>query len=94
MLLKIGLIAAILVVGGVIFSSEIQAIFPNTSTTGLDSFETDVNTLTEKSLESAEQKIGSGVDKIETKLSEFKQNSTEYVEEKISEKLSFLEPSE
>jgi len=94
MLLKLGIIAVILVVGGVIFSSEIQEIFPNTSTTGLDSLENDVNTLTEKSLESVEQKIGSGVDKVETKISELKQNSTEYVEEKIAEKLSFLDSGE
>ncbi len=56
MLLKLGIMAAILVVGGIIFSSEIQAIFPNTSTTAVNSLETDVNTLTTKSFESAGQK--------------------------------------
>lgn len=94
MLLKIGIIAVILVVGGIIFYSEIQEIFPNTTTTGLDSFETDVNTLTEKSLESVEKKIGSGVERVETKISELKQNSTAYVEEKIAEKLSFSDSGE
>ena len=53
MFLKIGIIASILVVGGIVFSFEIQAILPNTSTTGIDSFETDVNTITSKSFESA-----------------------------------------
>jgi len=94
MFLKIGILATILVIGGIMFSSEIQAIFPNTSTTVVDSLETDVNTITEKSVDSAEKKIESSVDKVETKLYEIKQNSTEYVEEKISETFLFLNPND
>lgn len=94
MFLKIGILATILVLGGIMFSSEIQSIFPNTSTTVVDSLETDVNILTEKSVDSAEKKIESSVDKVETKLYEIKQNSTEYVGEKISETFLFLNPND
>ena len=94
MFLKIGILATILVLASIMFSSEIQGIFPNTSNTVVDSLEADVNTITEKSVDSAEKKIESSVDKAETKLYEIKQNSTEYVEEKISETFLFLNPDD
>ena len=94
MFLKMGILATILVLAGIMFSSEIQGIFPNTSNTVVDSLEADVNTITEKSVDSAEKKIESSVDKAETKLYEIKQNSTEYVEEKISETFLFLNPDD
>lgn len=91
MLLKLGIIAAILVVGGIIFSSEIQAILPNTSTTGVNSLETDVNTLTTKSFESAEQKIGSSVEKAETKLSDMSQQTIQTAESTINSSVEQVE---
>ncbi|MDH3676789.1 MAG: hypothetical protein OEQ12_00615 [Nitrosopumilus sp.] len=69
MFLKIAIIAAIIIAGGVLFSSEIQVILPKTITIGVDSLETDVKTLASKSLESAEQKIESSVQKAESKIS-------------------------
>ena len=91
MFLKIGIIASILVVGGIVFSSEIQAILPNTSTTGIDSFETDVNTLTSKSFESAEQKIGSSVKKAETKLTDFGHQTTDTAKSTINSSAEQIE---
>lgn len=88
MLLKLGILATILLVGGFIFSSEIQAIFPNTSSTVVNSLEEDVSSITSKSLDSAEQKIESSVKKVEGKISEIKQNSTDYLDEKVSENFS------
>ncbi len=84
MLVKLGIIAAILVVGGIIFSSEIQAIFPNTSTDGVNSLESDVNALTTKSFESAGQKIESSAEKVGTKLSDIGHQTVQTAEGTIN----------
>ena len=84
MLLKLGIIASILIVGGFIFSSEIQQYFPNTSTDGVNSLKTDVNTLTTKSFESAEQKITSSAEQAGTKLSDFGHQSVQTAENTIN----------
>ena len=83
MLLKIAVIGSILVIGGIIFSSQIQEIFPSTSTNGVNSLKSDVSSLTEKSIETAEEKIGSTVDKAEIKLTEFGQNTIQKAEDTI-----------
>jgi len=93
MLLKLGILGMILIIGGIVFSGEIQEFFPNTSINGVDSIKSDVKILTSKSIESAENKIEISMKKTESKLIEIKQNSSEYIEEKISNKISFLNSS-
>jgi len=90
MLLKLGILGVILIIGGIVFSGEIQEFFPNTSTDGVNSIKSDVKILTSKSIESAEDKIEISMKKTESKLIEIKQNSSEYIDEKISNKISFL----
>ena len=93
MLLKLGIIAVLLVIGGLIFSSEIQSFFPNTSTSGVNSLKSDVKILTTNSIESAEQKIESSINQTQTKIVEIKQNSSNYIEEKITNKILFFNSS-
>jgi len=93
MLLKLGILGVILIIGGIVFSSEIQEFFPNTSTNGVNSVKSDVKILTSKSIESVEDKIELSMKKTGSKLIEIKQNSSEYIEEKISDKISFLNSS-
>ncbi len=93
MLLKLGILGVILIIGGIVFSDEIQEFFPNTSTKGVNSIKSDVKILTSKSIESAEDKIELSLKKTESKLIEIKQDSSEYIEEKISNKISFLNSS-
>jgi len=93
MLLKLGILGVILIIGGIVFSGEIQEFFPNTSTKGVNSIKSDVKILTSKSIESAEDKIELSMKKTESKLIEIKQDSSEYIEEKISNKISFLNSS-
>lgn len=93
MLLKLGILGVILIIGGIVFSGEIQEFFPNTSANGVNSIKSDVKILTSKSIESAEDKIEVSMKKTESKLIEIKQNSSEYIEEKISNKISFLNSS-
>ncbi|HUT05800.1 MAG TPA: hypothetical protein VMW74_03805 [Nitrosopumilaceae archaeon] len=91
MILKLGILVVILVVGGIIFSSEIQTYFPNTSSTGINSLETDVNTITTKSLESAEKKIGSSVDKVESKISDIGHQTVQTAENSINSSVDQVE---
>lgn len=93
MLLKLGILGVILIIGGIVFSTEFQEFFPNTSTNGVNSVKSDVKILTSKSIESVEDKIELSMKKTGSKLIEIKQNSSEYIEEKISDKISFLNSS-
>jgi hypothetical protein len=83
MLFKLGILIGILIIGGYVFSAQIQNLFPNTSTDGVNSLKSDVNTLTTKSIESAEDKIESSINQTQTKLVEIKDESSYYIKNKI-----------
>ncbi len=91
MLLKIALLGSILIVGGIIFSSQIQEIFPNTSTDGVNSLKSDISSLTSKSIDKAEEKIESSVDKAEEKLTDFGHQTIQSAEEKIETSVKKVE---
>jgi len=93
MLLKLGIIGIFLIISGLIFSSEIQSFFPNSSTSGVNSLKSDVKILTTNSIESAEQKIESSINQTQTKIIEIKQNSSNYIEENITNKILILNSS-
>ena len=78
MFIKLGIIAGIIILGGMIFSNEINNLFPTTSTTVLDSLNDDVNNFGSKASNSVEQRIDSSIDKIVDK-------TTESISEEISE---------
>jgi ElaB/YqjD/DUF883 family membrane-anchored ribosome-binding protein len=84
MFLKIAIITGIIIAGGVLFSSEIQAILPNTSTTGVNSLENDLKILTSKSIESTEQKIDSSLEKAESKISDVGHQTIQTAENTIN----------
>jgi len=90
MILKLGILTGLLILGGIIFSSEIQSFFPNTSTNGVDSLKSDVKILTTKTVETAEEKIESSINQTHTKLVEIKGESSDYIEKKITDKITFL----
>ena len=90
MLLKLGILGVILIIGVIIFSSEIQEFFPNTSTAGINSLKSDAKMITSKSIATAEDKIEISIKKTESKLIEIKQDSSEYIEEKISNEIPFF----
>ena len=48
MLIKLGIIGTFLILGGMMFSTEISTLFPNTSTSLLDALKSDMNYLNEK----------------------------------------------
>ena len=63
MLIKLGIIGAVLVLGGMMFSTEIITLFPNTSALLSDSLKHDINGLNEKVTNSAENRLDSSIDK-------------------------------
>ena len=63
MLIKLGIIGAVLVLGGMMFSTEIITLFPNTSALLADSLKDDINGLNEKVTNSAENRLDTSIDK-------------------------------
>ena len=63
MLIKLGIIVAIFVLGGMMFSTEITALFPNTSAILSDSLKNDINGLNTKITNSAENRLDTSIDK-------------------------------
>ena len=63
MLIKLGIIASVLVLGGMMFSTEITSLFPNTSALLADSLKDDINSLNGKVTDSAENRLDSSLDK-------------------------------
>lgn len=63
MLIKLGIIGAVLVLGGMMFSTEITTLFPNTSALLADSLKDDINGLNEKVTNSAENRLDTSIDK-------------------------------
>jgi len=63
MLIKLGIIAAVLILGGLMFSTEITTLFPSTSALLADSLKDDINALNEKVTNSAENRLDTSIDK-------------------------------
>ena len=68
MLIKLGIIVAVLILGGMMFSTEITTLFPSTSalladSLLADSLKDDINALNEKVTNSAENRVDTSIDK-------------------------------
>jgi len=63
MLIKLGIIAAVLILGGMMFSTEITTLFPSTSALLADSLKDDINAINEKVTNSAENRLDTSIDK-------------------------------
>ena len=93
MLIKLGRIAAVLILGGMMFSTEITELFPSTSVLLADSLKDDINALNEKVTNSAENRLDTSIDKtiqsvsdsVYQGITETGDKLVENVNEKISE---------
>ena len=93
MLIKLGIIAVVLILGGMMFSTEITALFPSTSALLADSLKDDINFLNEKVTNSAENRLDTSIDKtiqsvsdsVYQGITETGDKLVENVNEKISE---------
>ena len=93
MLIKLGIIAAVLILGGMMFSTEITELFPSTSVLLADSLKDDINALNEKVTNSADNRLDTSIDKtiqsvsdsVYQGITETGDKLVENVNEKISE---------
>ena len=88
MFIKLGIIAVIVILGGVIFSNEIDRFLPTTSATVFDSLKNDMSIFGIKASDSVEQRIDSSIDKIMDKTSESISNEISDVGDKVSNEIS------
>jgi hypothetical protein len=93
MFIKLGIIAGIVILGGMIFSNEIDNLFPTTSATVLDSLKNDISIFGSKASDSVEQRIDSSIDKIVDKTSESISNEISDAGDKISDEISEVKES-
>ncbi|NQV39964.1 MAG: hypothetical protein HQ505_05430 [Nitrosopumilus sp.] len=93
MFIKLGIIAGIVILGGMIFSNEIDSFLPTTSATVFDSLKNDLNIFGTKASDSVEQRIDSSIDKIVDKTSESISNEISDVGDKVSNEISNVKES-
>ncbi len=88
MFIKLGIIAGIIILGGMIFSNEIDTLFPSTSATVVNSLKDDVSNFGTKASDSVEKRIDESIDKIVDKTSDTITDEISDVGDKISNKIS------
>ena len=88
MLIKLGIIAGIIILGGMIFSNEIDTLFPATSTTVIDSLKDDVSNIGSKATQLAEDRIDGSADKMVDKITDSVTDEIDQIEDYSREKIS------
>jgi len=88
MFIKLGIIAGIIILGGMIFSNEIDTLFPSTSAIVFDSLKNDVSNFGSKASDSVEQRIDSSIDKIVDKTTESISEEINETGDKVTNKIS------
>lgn len=83
MFIKLGIIAGIVILAGMIFSTEIDTLFPTTSASVFDSLKDDVSNLGSKTTDSIEKRLDNSLDNIVDKTSNSLSNEISEVGEKI-----------
>lgn len=87
MFIKIGIIAGILILGGMIFSTEMNHLFPTTSAVAVESLKNDVENLSLQATDLAEKRIDESANKIVNKTSNTLENGINNVENKITSEI-------
>ena len=93
MFIKLGIIAGIIILGGMVFSNEIDTFFPTTSATVIDSIKDDVSNIGSKASESVEKRIDESVDKIVDKTTDSITNEISEAGDKITNEISEVKDS-
>ncbi|HSG83571.1 MAG: hypothetical protein ACE5RS_00280 [Nitrosopumilus sp.] len=93
MFIKLGIIAGIIILGGMIFSNEIDTLFPSTSATVFDSLKNDVSNFGSKASDSVEQRIDSSIDKIVDKTTESISEEINEAGDKVTNEISEVKES-
>ena len=91
MFLKLGIIGIVLIVCGIIFSSEILSNFPNTTSTGIDSLKSDANALVTAAKDTTSQRIEATVDNAEKEFTKFSHNAIQSAEKTLESSVNQTE---
>jgi predicted PurR-regulated permease PerM len=86
MLIKLAIIAGIVILGGMIFSAEIENLFPSTAN-AVDSLKDDVTNLGSKATNSVEKKIDESIDTIVNNTSNTINNEISEAGDKITSEI-------
>ncbi len=93
MFIKLGIIVGIVILGGMIFSNEIDTLFPTTSATVTDSLKDDLANFGTSASDSVEKRIDESIDKIVDKTSSTITSEINEAGDKISNKVSEVKES-
>lgn len=93
MFIKLGILVGIVILGGMIFSSEIGNLFPTTSASVFDSLKNDVTNFGTKASDSVEQRIDSSIDQIVDKTNNSITNEISNVGDKVANDISEVKES-
>lgn len=93
MFIKLGIIAGILILGGMIFSTEIDTLFPSTSASVVDSLKTDVSDFGSKASDSVEKRLDNSIEKIIDETGNSISNEITQTGNKISNEISEVKES-
>ena len=85
MMIKLVIIGTILLAGGIIFSNEINQLFPNSSSNFLDSVTNDFGKITDDTVEIVETGFGGVIETVNGEVENFKDNSANMLSENFNE---------
>lgn len=85
MMIKLVIIGTILLAGGIIFSNEINQLFPNSSSNFLDSVTNDFGKITDDTVEAVETGFGGVIETVNGEVENFKDNSANMLSENFNE---------
>lgn len=88
MFIKLGIITGILILGGLIFSNEIDILFPSTSASIVESLKNDVSNFGSKASDSVEKRIDGSIEKIIDKTGDTISNEIFQVKESSQKALT------
>ena len=93
MFIKLGIIAGIIILGGMIFSNEIDTLFPSTSATVVNSLKDDVSNFGSQASESVEKRIDESIDNLVDKTSDAITDEISDISDDISNEISDVRKS-
>jgi len=85
MMIKLVIIGTILLAGGIIFSNEIDQLFPNSSSNFLDSVTSDFEKITDNTVKTVETGFGGVIETVNGEVENFKDNSANMLSENFNE---------
>jgi len=84
MMIKLVIIGAVLLVGGIIFSNEINQLLPEFSTNIFDSAKKDLNQMKDSTIQTTET-IGAGMKTVSDDINDFAESTAEQLSEGVKD---------